>query len=300
MTALMESHLGNMPVKRGKVRDVYFLGEKLLIVASDRISAFDVILPTPIPEKGAILTGLSNYWFNFLPAKHHLLATRIEDFPAELRAKLSAYGEQLAGRAVLVKKTKVIPIECIVRGYITGGGWKEYQKTGAISGVVLLQGLKLCQKLPEPIFTPTTKEEKGHDESITFEEAAWKVGPEVMKFVRNHSIELYKLAAEEALKRGIIIADTKFEWGLTGEGWEPILIDEVLTPDSSRFWPADQYEPGREQASFDKQYVRNYLETLEWNKQAPGPELPEEVVVNTRGKYVEAYEKLTENKFEAV
>jgi phosphoribosylaminoimidazole-succinocarboxamide synthase len=299
VTTLMESKLGNMPVRRGKVRDVYHLGEKLLIVASDRISAFDVILPTPIPEKGAILTQLSNYWFDFFSGrvKHHLLATKISDFPPELQTKLSTFGEQLAGRAVLVKNAKVVPIECIVRGYVTGGGWKEYQKTGAISGVELPKGLKLCQKLPEPIFTPTTKAEKGHDESITFEEAAWKVGPDLMKFVRNHSIELYKLAAAAALGRGIIIADTKFEWGIMGDGWEPILIDEVLTPDSSRFWPADQYEVGREQASFDKQYVRNYLETLDWNKQPPGPELPAEVVEKTREKYVEAYERITGKKF---
>jgi len=297
VTALMESKLDNLPVRRGKVRDVYDLGEKLLIVASDRISAFDVVLPTPIPEKGMVLTALSNYWFSFFPrrVKHHLLATQIEDFPADLQA----YRSQLAGRAVLVKKTRVIPIECIVRGYITGSGWKDYQKTGAICGVALPKGLKLSEKFPEPIFTPTTKAEKGHDESITFDQAAQQVGTDVMKFVRDHSIEIYKLASQEALKRGIIIADTKFEWGLAPGEPEPILIDEVLTPDSSRFWPLDQYQPGRDQPSFDKQYVRNYLETLDWNKQPPGPQLPTEVVNNTRGKYVEAYEKLTGKKFEA-
>jgi phosphoribosylaminoimidazole-succinocarboxamide synthase len=297
MPALLQSNIPNLPLRRGKVRDVYDLGDKLLIVASDRLSAFDVVLPTGIPDKGKVLTQLSNFWFNFLAKdiENHLIATEVKDFPADLQQ----HKDQLAGRSILVKKTKVVPIECIVRGYITGSGWKDYQKTGEICGIKLPPGIQWSQKLPEPLFTPTTKAEKGHDEAITFEGAAAEVGQDVMAYVRDASIKIYNLAAAYALTKGIIIADTKFEWGLPPNSRTPILIDEALTPDSSRFWPADQYAVGRDQPSFDKQYVRNYLETLSWNKTPPGPALPDEVVTNTRTKYIEAYEKLTGKKFTA-
>lgn len=302
MPALLESVIPGLPVRRGKVRDVYDLGDKdggqLLIVASDRLSAFDVVLPTGIPDKGKVLTQVSNFWFEWFGNKirHHLLQTDVARFPEELRK----YAAQLSGRSVLVRKTKVIPIECVVRGYITGSGWKDYQKSGSVCGIKLPAGLQQCAKLPQPIFTPTTKADAGHDESISFEEAAAQVGQDVMHKARALSLELYASAAKYALTRGIIIADTKFEFGLRQDvagGTEPILIDEALTPDSSRFWPADDYAVGRDQASFDKQYVRNYLETLSWGKTYPGPTLPDEVVTNTRAKYIEAYEKITAKKF---
>jgi len=303
-SALMQSDVPGLPVRRGKVRDVYQLGGGgLLIVASDRISAFDVIMPTGIPDKGRILTELSNFWFVmfkkvFGPAgfRDHLLETDVERFPGTLHA----YRQQLAGRSVLVRKTQVIPIECVVRGYITGSGWKDYQKTGIVSGVKLPAGLRQCEQLPEPIFTPSTKAESGHDLPISFDQAAQDVGRDLMAKARDLTIELYKHAAAYARTRGIIIADTKFEFGTHPDidaGRTPILIDEALTPDSSRFWPADQYEIGRDQPSFDKQYLRNYLETLAWNKTPPGPQLPEEVVRNTRAKYIEAYERLTGTPF---
>ncbi len=304
-TALMQSNIPGLPVRRGKVRDVYQLGDGLLIVASDRISAFDVIMPTGIPDKGRLLTGLSNFWFamfrNVFAAagfRDHLVETEVERFPESLRE----YRQQLAGRSVIVRKASVIPIECVVRGYITGSGWKDYQKTGVVSGVKLPGGLRQCAQLPEPIFTPSTKAETGHDLPISFDEAAGQVGRELMTKARDLTIELYKHAAAYARTRGIIIADTKFEFGTHPEvdgGRTPILIDEALTPDSSRFWPADQYEVGRDQPSFDKQYLRNYLETLAWNKTPPGPVLPEEVVRNTRVKYVEAYERLTGTAFKS-
>jgi phosphoribosylaminoimidazole-succinocarboxamide synthase len=301
MAAILQSNIPGIPVRRGKVRDVYDLGDhaggRLLLVASDRISAFDVIMPTPIPDKGAILTSLSNFWFSFFkkefPAvKDHLIETDVAKYPENLRA----YSDQLQGRSVLVRKTRVLPVECVVRGYITGSGWKDYKATGMVSGVKLPAGLQQCQQLTEPIFTPSTKAQAGHDEPISFEQAAATAGGDVMTRARNLTISLYKKAAEYARSRGIIIADTKFEFGTHPDvdaGKTPILIDEALTPDSSRFWPADQYQPGRDQASFDKQYLRNYLETLHWNKTPPGPALPEEVVRNTRAKYVEAYEKIT-------
>ena len=294
LKSLFESHIPGFPVRRGKVRDVYDLGEQLLIVASDRISAFDVILPTPIPDKGKILTELSNFWFHYFSphVRHHLLAERVHEFPKAL----AEYADQLEGRAVLVRKTRVIPIECVVRGYLAGGGWKEYQKCGTVSGIKLPAGLQLCSKLAQPIFTPSTKAEHGHDESISFEAGSQMVGAAMMKYVRDRSLELYRLAASYALQRGIIIADTKFEWGIVDESKDPILIDEALTPDSSRFWPADDFVAGHEQVSFDKQYVRNYLETLDWNKTPPGPELPETVVLNTREKYMEACERLMGKK----
>lgn len=292
--ALMNSSIPNLPLRRGKVRDVYDLGDSLLIVATDRISAFDVIMPTPIPGKGRILTQLSNYWFLRLSGMvtHHLLATRMEDFPTALQP----FADQLAGRSIIARKTSVIPVECVVRGYIAGGGWNEYQRTGSVCGVGLPKGLVLCQKLPRPIFTPTTKATAGHDESISFDRASQIAGLQTMEFVRDMSIRLYEHAAEIALAAGIIIADTKFEWGIPPGESRPILIDEALTPDSSRFWPAESYQPGQEQLSFDKQYVRNYLQTLAWNKQPPGPVLPPEVVTNTLKKYQDAYDKLTANR----
>ncbi|HEY4330313.1 MAG TPA: phosphoribosylaminoimidazolesuccinocarboxamide synthase [Phycisphaerae bacterium] len=302
--ALLQSNIPGYPVRRGKVRDVYDIGDdRLLIVASDRISAFDVVMPTGIPDKGSILTALSNFWFAFFrkefPAvKDHLIETGAAKFPNPFTPHVT----QLAGRSVIVRKTKVLPVECIVRGYITGSGWKDYLKTGVVSGIKLPAGLKQCQQLPEPIFTPSTKAEAGHDEPISFEQASQSVGEGVMSKARTLTIELYKRASAYARTKGIIIADTKFEFGTHPDvdgGQTPILIDEALTPDSSRFWPADQYEVGRDQASFDKQYVRNYLETLAWNKQPPGPELPDDVVKNTRAKYVEAYERLTGAKFSA-
>jgi phosphoribosylaminoimidazole-succinocarboxamide synthase len=302
--ALMQSNIPGLPVRRGKVRDVYQFGDdQLLIVASDRISAFDVIMPTGIPDKGKVLTALSNFWFDlfrreFTSAgyRDHLVQINVQAFPAALQPHAAA----LAGRSVLVRKTKVLPIECIVRGYITGSGWKDYQKTGIVSGVKLPSGLRQCEQLPEPIFTPSTKAEKGHDEPISFDEAAAQVGVDVMEKARHWTIDLYKRAAAYARTKGIIIADTKFEFGTHPDidgGKTPILIDEALTPDSSRFWPADKYEIGRDQESFDKQYLRNYLETLKWNKTPPGPTLPDDVVHNTRAKYIEAYERLTGKKF---
>jgi len=301
----MQSDIPGLKVRRGKVRDVYELdgvgGGRLLIVASDRISAFDVIMPTPIPDKGRILTGLSNFWFDFFRReiggfRDHLLLRDVGEYPTELRR----HADQLAGRSVIVRKTQVIPIECVVRGYITGSGWKDYQKSGVVSGIMLPAGLKQCEQLAEPTFTPSTKAEAGHDMPISFEEAAASVGGDLMRKAKDLTIELYKRAAAYAKTRGILIADTKFEFGTHPDvdgGKTPILIDEALTPDSSRFWPADQYAVGRDQASFDKQYVRNYLETLKWDKTPPGPALPEEVVAGTRGKYVEAYERLTGRKF---
>jgi phosphoribosylaminoimidazole-succinocarboxamide synthase len=289
VNVLQQSNLPGLPVRRGKVRDVYDLGDKLLIVATDRLSAFDVVLPTGIPEKGKVLTQLSNFWFKKFGSmfENHLLATDVSQFPAGVRG----HADQLQGRSVLVKKTQVVPLECVVRGYLAGSGWKDYQKTGRILDVTLPVGLRQCEQLPEPVFTPTTKAEQGHDESITVEDASRRLGQMLVKELRERSLKLYSAAAEYARGRGIIIADTKFEWGIL-DG-RIVLIDEILTPDSSRFWPMDTYAVGRDQASFDKQYVRNYLETLSWNKQPPGPELPADVVASTRAKYVEAFERIT-------
>jgi phosphoribosylaminoimidazole-succinocarboxamide synthase len=273
---------------RGKVRDIYEVGNDLLIVATDRLSAFDVVLPTPIPDKGKVLTQLSLFWFEKLHGivpNHIITAT---DFTGEL----APFAAELAGRSMLVKRTEPIPIECVVRGYLSGSGWKDYQKTGRVCGIPLAAGLTESAQLPEPIFTPSTKATTGHDENISFEEAATTIGASLALQLRDVSIEIYKRAAAYAAARGIIIADTKFEFGL-GPGQELIWIDEALTPDSSRFWPADEYEPGRAQPSFDKQYVRDYLERISWNKQPPGPPLPAEVVANTRARYREAYERIT-------
>ena len=288
MRVVRETKLaGISPAARGKVRDIYDAGDKLLIVATDRLSAFDVILPTPIPDKGRVLTQLSLFWFDLLHdvIPNHVLSTM--EFPAPF----DAYREELAGRSMLVWKTVPLAIECVVRGYVSGSGWKDYQKTGEICGIALPPGLRESDRLPEPIFTPATKATTGHDENISFERAASLIGTERARQVREASLEIYGRAAAYAEPRGILLADTKFEFGLRKD--ELIWIDEALTPDSSRFWPAAQYKPGGPQASFDKQFVRDYLESIHWPKTPPGPELPPEVVNATRGKYREAYRILT-------
>lgn len=277
-------------VHRGKVRDVYAIGDdRLLLVATDRISAFDCILPTPIVNKGAVLTALSAFWFGKLAniADHHLITADFEQMPEEVQKH-----EELRGRSVLVKKTKVFPVECVVRGYLEGSGWKDYQATGMVCGHELPAGLPQCAKLPEPIFTPATKAAAGHDENITEREFADILGAETAGKLKALTLAIYKEASEYALTRGIIIADTKFEFGLDQNG-NILLIDEVLTPDSSRFWAAESYELGKAQASFDKQFVREYLETLDWNKQPPAPELPKEVADATTARYLQAYKILT-------
>lgn len=278
---------GISPAARGKVRDIYDLGDKLLIVATDRLSAFDVVLPTPIPDKGRVLTQLSLFWFellrNVIP-NHVLSAT---EFPSPF----DRYRDDLAGRSMLVRKARSLPIECVVRGYVSGSGWKDYRATGKICGLVLPAGLQESDRLPEPIFTPATKAVTGHDENITFEQVVSLVGKKVAERVRNVSLEIYRRATEHAEPRGVLLADTKFEFGLLNN--ELIWIDEALTPDSSRFWPAAQYRPGGPQPSFDKQFVRDYLEGIRWPKVPPGPELPADVVAATRAKYREAYRILT-------
>ena len=274
-------------LNRGKVRDLYEVGGQLLLIATDRLSAFDVVLPTPIPDKGRVLTQLSLFWFNLLGdviPNHMVTAT---DFPAEL----AAYSSQLEGRAMLCKKTRPLPIECVVRGYLSGSGWKDYRATGKVCGIALPAGLRESERLPEAIFTPSTKATTGHDENITFDGAVSLVGAELAEKVRAISLEIYRRAAAYAEPRGIILADTKFEFGLLRD--ELIWIDEALTPDSSRFWPGEGYQPGRAQPSYDKQYVRDYLERVGWNKQPPGPNLPSDVVAATREKYREAYRQLT-------
>ncbi len=277
-------------LKRGKVRDIYDLGEYLLMVVSDRISAFDVVMPDPIPDKGIILTQISLFWFDIVQAlvQNHVVARDVDQYPEACRQ----YTEVLQGRSMLVKKAQPLPIECIVRGYISGSGWKEYTEKGSICGIQLPEGLQESQKLAEPIFTPSTKAEHGeHDINIDFEEAAKLVGQTRAEKLRHLSFEIYKKGAELADQEGIIIADTKFEFGLLAD--DIILIDEILTPDSSRFWPKDSYRPGGSQKSYDKQYLRDYLNSLDWNKKAPGPPLPEDVVTNTRKKYLEALKQLT-------
>jgi phosphoribosylaminoimidazole-succinocarboxamide synthase len=284
MRVLRETQFAGLtPAARGKVRDIYDLGDKLLIVATDRLSAFDVILPTPIPDKGRVLTQLSLFWFKLLQdviPNHVLSAT---DFPAPF----DKFKDELAGRSMVVRKTQPLPIECVVRGYVSGSGWKDYRTTGKICGIPLPTGLSESDRLPEPIFTPATKAASGHDENISFERAASLVGKELALKVRAVSLEIYRRAAAYAEPRGIILADTKFEFGLLRN--ELIWIDEALTPDSSRFWPAAHYSPGGPQSSFDKQFVRDYLERMQWPKTPPGPDLPPEVVEATRAKYREAY-----------
>ena len=290
---------GIKKVRSGKVREVYDLGDRFLLVASDRISAFDVIMPNGIPRKGEVLTQISHFWFEKFAAlvPNHLLAKSNDPLPANLQP----FAAQLARRSMIVKKAKPLAIECIVRGYLSGSGWKEYKKSQTVCGIKLPAGLTESAELPEPIFTPSTKAEAGHDENISFEEACKIVGTDLATQARDLSLKIYKAGRDYAKQRGIIIADTKFEFGLeTGSGTLPqgklILIDEVLTPESSRFWPADQYAPGRGQPSFDKQFVRDYLETLDWNKTPPGPTLPAEVVAKTSATYLEAYERLTGKK----
>jgi phosphoribosylaminoimidazole-succinocarboxamide synthase len=283
---------GIKKIRSGKVREVFDLGDRFLMVASDRISAFDVIMPNGIPRKGEVLTQISHFWFEKFSglAPNHLLAKSGDPLPANLQP----YESELRGRSMIVKKAQPLAIECIVRGYLSGSGWKEYQKSQTVCGIQLPAGLTESAELPEPIFTPSTKAEAGHDENISFAEAEKIVGTEIARQARDLSLKIYRAGRDFARQRGIIIADTKFEFGLF-EG-HLILIDEVLTPDSSRFWPADQYVPGRGQPSFDKQFVRDYLETLTWDKTPPGPELPKDVVAKTSAKYLEAYERLTGKK----
>jgi phosphoribosylaminoimidazole-succinocarboxamide synthase len=286
--AILETNFPALKLRsRGKVRDIYELGDRLLIVATDRLSAFDVVLPTPIPDKGRVLTQLSLFWFDKLASviPHHVISA------SNFTGDLAPYAEALDGRAMLVRRTEPIPIECVVRGYISGSGWKDYQKTGGICGIPLPAGLRESEQLPEPIFTPSTKATTGHDENISFEETIVRIGEPLARRLRETSLALYKRAAEHAAACGIIIADTKFEFGIHDN--DLIWIDEALTPDSSRFWPAAEYEAGGAQPSFDKQYVRDYLERIGWNKQPPGPALPADVVAGTRQKYREAYQRIT-------
>ena len=275
-------------LKRGKVRDIFDTGDNYILVATDRISAFDSVMPNGIPDKGKILTQLSVFWFNFTKdiVSNHLISADIKDYPNRYQM------EVLAGRSMLVKKTRVLPVECVVRGYLSGSGWADYQKTGAICGIKLPAGLLESDKLPEPIFTPTSKADFGHDLPVTMQGVIDKIGKEAAEIVRSKTLAVYKAAADYALSRGIIIADTKFEFGQLPDG-NTILIDEILTPDSSRFWPADKYQVGKSQPSYDKQFVRDYLESIKWNKEPPAPPLPPEIVRKTREKYLEAYKRLT-------
>jgi phosphoribosylaminoimidazole-succinocarboxamide synthase len=275
-------------LRSGKVREVFDLGENLLFVATDRLSAFDVILPDPIPDKGAVLNQISAFWFrrfDFVP--NHLITADINHFPSQL----APFTKELERRSMLVRKTQPLPVECVVRGYLAGSGWKDYQQTGSTSGVRLPAGLQLASQLPEPIFAPSTKSDAGHDENIDWERCCQTLGRDVAERVRGLSLKIYEAGREHAAKCGIIVADTKFEFGLL-DG-ELLLIDECLTPDSSRFWPADQYVVGKSPPSFDKQFVRDYLETLDWNKTPPGPKLPPEIIEKTAAKYREAFERLT-------
>jgi len=294
MTAVINKEIGLPVFKRGKVRDVYDLGDKLLMVATDRISAFDFVLASTIPDKGKILNQISEFWFKKLGGilANHMITTNVNKYPESLKP----FKEQLYGRSMLVQKTNKLEVECIVRGYLAGSGWKEYQKTQTICGIKLAGGLRESEKLPEPIFTPSTKEEGGkHDENIDFEEFSRRLGTPLAETLRAKSIELYKAASEYASSKGFIIADTKFEFGLVGG--QPMLIDEALTPDSSRFWDAKKYEPGRSQEAFDKQFVRDYLEGIKWEKMPPVPGLPDDVIAKTRQKYIDAFEGLTGFKF---
>ena len=277
-------------IKQGKVRDIYDLGDSYLMVASDRISAFDVVMPEAIPDKGKILNQISLFWFEIMGSviENHVIASDVSDFPESCQP----YSDKLAGRSMLVKKAEPLPIECVVRGYISGSGWKSYKKDQSVCGIKLPDGLSESDQLPEPIFTPSTKEEVGvHDVNIDFEETCRRVGQDVAEKVRDLSISIYKKGAQLALDKGIIIADTKFEFGRIGE--DIILIDEVLTPDSSRFWPQEAYRPGGPQPSFDKQYLRDYLESIKWDKRPPAPHLPEDVIAKTRAKYLDALRSIT-------
>jgi phosphoribosylaminoimidazole-succinocarboxamide synthase len=289
--AIVQTELAGLRLHgRGKVRDIYDLGDHYLIVASDRLSAFDVVLPTPIPNKGKVLTQMSEFWFEHLKdvVPNHLVSTRLEDFPPDVRR----HRAQVQGRSMLVRKATVFPIECVVRGYLAGSGLKDYQKSGAVCGIALPAGLRESDRLPEPIFTPATKAEVGlHDENISEAEAGRRIGADTVQRLKALSLEIYRRASAYAARRGILVCDTKFEFGLI-DG-RIALVDEVLTPDSSRFWPADQYSPGKPQPSYDKQFVRDYLEQIGFNKQPPGPALPDDVVRATSAKYVEALTQLT-------
>ena len=289
-SVLLETNLPGVKLfSRGKVRDVYELGDRLLVVATDRLSAFDVVMREGIPDKGRVLTQLSCFWFNLIQDefRHHFISANVADYPAELHP----FADQLEGRSMLVEKAKTFPIECVVRGYLVGSGWKEYRAHGSVCGIKLPAGLQEASRLETPIFTPSTKAEVGHDENITWEDTVARIGNDAAGKLRDLSLKLYSKGREFAEGRGIIIADTKFEWGLKND--QIILIDEVLTPDSSRFWPQHEYAPGKSQPSFDKQFVRDYLESLQWNKQPPPPPLPLEVVEKTSEKYREAYRLLT-------
>jgi phosphoribosylaminoimidazole-succinocarboxamide synthase len=289
MAVLLQSDVPGIPCRRGKVRDVYDLGDRLVIVATDRISAFDWVLPTGIPDKGRILTQMTLFWLDYLQVPNHLISTYLD-----LMGQQFAGAEALRGRTMLVRKAAVVPIECVVRGYLAGSGWKEYRQHGAVCGIRLPEGLRECEELPEPIFTPATKAESGHDENVSFDAMVQQVGADLANELRRRSIDIYRRAGAYARERGIILADTKFEWGRLPSG-EVILIDEVLTPDSSRFWPADTYRPGSNPPSFDKQFVRDWLDKSGWDKNSPPPPLPDDVVQKTRAKYIEALERLTGN-----
>jgi len=292
---LLETSLGSrlIPKRRGKVRDVYDLGDRLLLVATDRLSAFDWVLPNGIPDKGRVLTGLSKYWFERLKVSNHLVST---DIDAAGLVLAPAEREAFVGRSMLVKKARVVPFECVVRGYLAGSGWKEYRRSGTVCGIILRPGLVESDRI-EPIFTPATKAETGHDQNVSFEAMAGALGKDVALTLQSKSLEIYRVAADLALSRGLILADTKFEWGFDDVTGELLLVDEVLTPDSSRYWPRDAYRPGGPQPSFDKQFVRDWLETTGWDKASPPPRLPEDVVQKTRSKYIEAFEKLTGQPF---
>lgn len=291
-SVVLETQLSGLSVRRGKVRDIYDLGDKLLLVSTDRISAYDWVLPNGIPDKGRVLTQIAAFWFELLGVPNHLVTTDVDqmDLPDDCDR------EALRGRSSLVKKTEVVPVECVARGYLSGSGWREYRQSGTVCGIRLPEGLRESDELPEPIFTPATKATEGHDENISFEQMVEIVGADVAEELRARTIEIFRRGVQHARTKGIIIADTKFEFG-RADG-DLILIDEVLTPDSSRFWPADQYEPGCPQPSFDKQFVRDWLDGTSWDKNSPPPELPEEIVQKTRAKYVEAYERLTGQTFE--
>ncbi len=292
-TALLTTNVPGFPKRSGKVRDIYELSSELLLIATDRISAFDVVMPNGIPDKGRVLTQISLFWFAKLAdvVANHVLSADLKELPAPFRS------DEFEGRFMLCKQAKVLPVECVVRGYLAGSGWKEYQATGTVCGVAVPAGLGECEELPEPIFTPASKAELGdHDENISFERAAEIIGTEMAARVRDVSLQLYSAGRDHARGHGVIIADTKFEFGIDDDG-ELMLIDEVLTPDSSRFWPAETYQAGRDQDSFDKQYVRNYLEEIKFNKQPPGPVLPKEIIQATRQKYLQAYTLLTGEAF---
>jgi phosphoribosylaminoimidazole-succinocarboxamide synthase len=295
MTALLETNLqlAGASKRRGKVRDVYDLGNRLLIVATDRISAFDWVLPDGIPDKGRILTGLSTYWFELLTVPNHLITTDLASADLELAPTEI---EALSGRSMVVRKARVVPFECVVRGFLAGSAWKEYKKSGAVCGIALQPGLSESTQI-EPIFTPATKAETGHDENVSFAAMAEVVGTDTADKLRSLSVEIYRKASEHARSRGLILADTKFEWGFDFQTGELLLVDEVLTPDSSRYWPLDGYQPGGPQPSFDKQFVRDWIETTGWDKASPPPSLPTDVIAKTRQKYVEAFEKLTGRDF---